>query len=170
MYDEARGDQCDNCGKTYDATDLIEPRSKLSGATPQVRETEHFYFRYSDFTDEVGAYLADKGDWRPHVLNFVRSWVEEEGLLDRATVLGERLRAGLQSLADDGLYADLRGDGFVYALVTHNDQPPIDVRWRALDEGVIVRPMADCIGFCPPLVCTEAQIDQLVDAAAAAAR
>ena len=95
---------------------------------------------------------------------------EEEGLLERATELGARLRDGLQSLADDGLYEELRGDGFVYALKTHPDQAPIDVRWRALDEGVIVRPMADSIGFCPPLVCTEAQIDQLVDAAAAAAR
>ncbi len=95
---------------------------------------------------------------------------EEEGLLERATVLGARLREGLQALADDGLYAELRGDGFIYALVTHDDQAPIDVRWRALDEGVIVRPMADSIGFCPPLVSTEAQIDQLVDAAAAAAR
>lgn len=94
---------------------------------------------------------------------------EEEGLLQRATELGERLRSGLQALADDGLYAELRGDGFVYALKTHEGQAPVDVRWRALDEGVIVRPMADCIGFCPPLVCTEEQVDRLVDAAAAAA-
>lgn len=83
-YEDARGDQCDNCGRTLDPTDLIEPRSKLSRATPVLRETEHFYFRYSDFTDEISAYLGDKSDWRPHVLNFVRSWVDEEGLLDRA--------------------------------------------------------------------------------------
>ena len=57
----------------------------------------------------------------------------------------------------------------MYALKTHEGQAPVDVRWRALDEGVIVRPMADCIGFCPPLVCTEEQVDRLVDAAAAAA-
>ncbi len=83
-YEDARGDQCDNCGRTLDPTDLIEPRSKLSRATPVLRETEHFYFRYSDFTDEISAYLGSKSDWRPHVLNFVRSWVDEEGLLDRA--------------------------------------------------------------------------------------
>ena len=95
---------------------------------------------------------------------------EEEGLLERAKVLGARLGEGLQALADDGLYAELRGEGFMYALKTHDDQPPVDVRWRALDRGVIVRPMADCIGFCPPLVCNESQIDQMVDVAAAAAR
>ena len=83
-YGEARGDQCDNCGRTLDATDLIDPRSKISGATPELRPTEHFYFRYSDFTERVGAFLADKQGWRNHVLNFVRSWINEEGLLDRA--------------------------------------------------------------------------------------
>ena len=80
---EARGDQCDNCGRTLDAIDLIEPRSKLSGATPVLRATEHFYYRYSDFTEKVGAFLKAKQGWRPHVLNFSLSWIEE-GLLDRA--------------------------------------------------------------------------------------
>ena len=83
-YTEARGDQCDNCGRTHDPTDLIEPRSKISGATPELRPTEHFYYRYSDFTDAVGAFLADKSGWRPHVVNFVKSWIREDGLLDRA--------------------------------------------------------------------------------------
>ncbi|MDG2027797.1 MAG: methionine--tRNA ligase [Acidimicrobiales bacterium] len=83
-YEEARGDQCDNCGRTLDATDLGSPRSKISGATPVLRATEHFYYRYSDFADEVGAWLRDKEGWRPHVINFVTRWVEEEGLLDRA--------------------------------------------------------------------------------------
>ena len=83
-YEDARGDQCDNCTKTLDPTDLIDPRSKLSGATPELRKTEHFYFRYSDFNDQMRDYLADKGRWRSHVLNFSRGWVEGEGLQDRA--------------------------------------------------------------------------------------
>jgi methionyl-tRNA synthetase len=83
-YAEARGDQCDNCSHTYDATDLIEPRSKLSGATPEPRATEHFYFRYSDFNERLRGFLSDKQGWRNHVLNFARGWLEEEGVLDRA--------------------------------------------------------------------------------------
>ncbi len=94
---------------------------------------------------------------------------ERDGLLDRATELGGRLRAGLQSLVDDGLYAGLRGDGFVFALLTREDQTPADVRNAALGEGVIVRPLADSLAFCPPLVCTDAQIDKLVDAMATVA-
>ena len=82
-YPDARGDQCDNCGRTLDPTDLVDPRSKLSGATPVLRETEHFYFRYSDFADKLKSYLKTKQGWRPHVLNFASSWLDE-GMLDRA--------------------------------------------------------------------------------------
>ena len=82
-YTEARGDQCDNCGRTLDATDLLAPRSKLSGATPELRETEHFHYRYSDFEERLLEWLDTREGWRPHVLNFAKSWVEE-GLHDRA--------------------------------------------------------------------------------------
>ena len=82
-YPEARGDQCDDCGRTLDAMDLIEPRSRISGATPVPRLTEHFYFRYSDFTDELARWLDTRRGWRPHVVNFAKSWTEE-GLIDRA--------------------------------------------------------------------------------------
>ena len=83
-YNEARGDQCDQCGKTYDATDLISPRSKLSEATPEARETEHFYFRYSDFNEKLSGYLGEQEGWRNHVINFAKGWLTDEGLIDRA--------------------------------------------------------------------------------------
>ena len=98
-YVDARGDQCDQCTKTLDPTDLIDPRSKLSGATPELRETEHFYFRYSDFNDAMTPYLADKGHWRNHVLNFVKGWVEGEGLQDRA--ITRDLTWGVELPVDD---------------------------------------------------------------------
>ncbi len=82
-YPEARGDQCENCGRTLDATELIEPRSKISGAAPVLRPTEHFYFRYSNFTGELAAWLSARRGWRPHVVNFALGWTEE-GLIDRA--------------------------------------------------------------------------------------
>ena len=83
-YEEARGDQCDECGKTYDATELISPRSKLSDATPEAKKTEHFYFRYSDFNEELVQFLEAKQGWRNHVLNFAKGWLTDEGLIDRA--------------------------------------------------------------------------------------
>ncbi len=82
-YADARGDQCDHCGRTLDPVDLVEPRSKLSGASPILRETEHFYFRFSDFTEQIQQYLATKKGWRSHVINFAAG-IAEEGLHDRA--------------------------------------------------------------------------------------
>ncbi len=82
-YTEARGDQCDNCGRTLDPIDLIEPRSQLTGATPQQRSTDHFYFRLSDFAEQLREWLESRQGWRKHVLNFSLGWIEE-GLHDRA--------------------------------------------------------------------------------------
>ncbi len=97
-YSEARGDQCDDCGKTLDPTDLGDPRSKISGATPQLRETEHFYFRYSDFAEQLAEIYKNKSHWRPHVLNFVRGYLKE-GLLDRA--ITRDIEWGIELPVDD---------------------------------------------------------------------
>lgn len=82
-YDEARGDQCEHCGRTLEAVELVKPRSKLSGAEPELRPTEHFYFRYSDFTEQLQTWLRSRQGWRPHVLNSALGWTAE-GLHDRA--------------------------------------------------------------------------------------
>lgn len=82
-YGEARGDQCENCSRTLDPVDLIEPRSRLTGATPVERATDHFYLRLSDFSDDLRQWLLSREGWRKHVLNFSLGWIEE-GLHDRA--------------------------------------------------------------------------------------
>jgi methionyl-tRNA synthetase len=82
-YLDARGDQCDNCGKTLDPIDLIDPRSKLSGTTPVLRETEHYYWKLSDFNEPLLEWLNTREGWRPHVINFAKGMVTE-GLHDRA--------------------------------------------------------------------------------------
>lgn len=82
-YGEARGDQCDSCGRTLDPVDLIDARSKLSGATPVSRKTDHFYLKLPDFSDRLEEWLRSRQGWRKHVLNFSLGWIEE-GLQDRA--------------------------------------------------------------------------------------
>ncbi|PSK98382.1 methionyl-tRNA synthetase [Murinocardiopsis flavida] len=70
-YDGARGDQCDNCGNQLDPIDLIDPRSKINGETPEFVETEHFMLDLPAFADVLGEYLRSKSDtWRPNVLKF----------------------------------------------------------------------------------------------------
>jgi methionyl-tRNA synthetase len=77
-YEDARGDQCDNCGSLLNATELINPRSKTDGSTPVVRETEHYFLDLPAFTDELLAYLdAGKDRWRPNVLKFARNFIEQ---------------------------------------------------------------------------------------------
>ncbi|MCL1601291.1 MAG: methionine--tRNA ligase [Actinomycetia bacterium] len=82
-FGDARGDQCDNCGKTLDPVDLIDPRSKLSGTTPVLRETEHYYWKLSAFNEPMLEWLTSREGWRPHVVNFAVGMVDD-GLHDRA--------------------------------------------------------------------------------------
>lgn len=82
-YEHARGDQCDNCGRTLDSTDLINPVSKRSGSTPVLRETEHYNWKLSAFEDQLLEWLNTKKGWRSHVINFAKGMIED-GLIDRA--------------------------------------------------------------------------------------
>ncbi len=81
--DGARGDQCDACGATLDPVDLVEPRSKLTGATPELRETEHFFFLLPKLGERMLAWLESREGWRPHVINWALGFVRE-GFQDRA--------------------------------------------------------------------------------------
>lgn len=76
-YEQARGDQCDNCGNLLDALELINPRSKTDGSTPIIRETEHFFLDLPTFSGQILAYLDQHKDhWRPNVYKFARNFVE----------------------------------------------------------------------------------------------
>jgi methionyl-tRNA synthetase len=81
--EDARGDQCDTCGKTLDPIDLGSPRSKLTGATPQMRPTEHYFILLSKLQDQVATWLEGREGWRNHVVNWAQGFVKE-GLHDRA--------------------------------------------------------------------------------------
>ena len=66
---------------------------------PELRATEHFFYRYSDFGERLGAYLGSREGWRNHVLNFAKGWLEGEGLLDRA--ITRDLDWGIEIPVDD---------------------------------------------------------------------
>ncbi|HET6404849.1 MAG TPA: methionine--tRNA ligase, partial [Candidatus Thermoplasmatota archaeon] len=79
----ARGDQCDNCGRTLDPQELKDPRSKLSGAPPEYRETEHFFLRLPAFEERLKAWVAkESAHWRANTINFTNNWLAD-GLKDR---------------------------------------------------------------------------------------
>jgi methionyl-tRNA synthetase len=84
-YDKARGDQCENCTKQLDPTDLIDPRSAISGSTDlEVRETKHLYLRQSAMRDRLRTGSTAKTDWPILTTSIAKKWLDDgDGLQDR---------------------------------------------------------------------------------------
>ncbi|UJH68713.1 methionine--tRNA ligase [Allomuricauda sp. SCSIO 65647] len=84
-YQEAYGDQCENCGSSLNATDLINPKSTITGAVPTLKKTKHWFLpldRYEDFLKEW-IIEGHKHDWKPNVYGQCKSWIDD-GLKPRA--------------------------------------------------------------------------------------
>ncbi len=84
-YENARGDQCENCTKQLDPTDLINPRSAVSGSTDlEVRETKHLYLTQSKMRDQLNAWIDTKTDWPVLTTSIAKKWLNDgDGLRDR---------------------------------------------------------------------------------------
>lgn len=84
-FKEAYGDQCENCGSTLNATDLINPKSKLSGNKPSLKKTKHWFLPLNNFEDFLKKWFLKekKSDWKTNVFGQVKSWINE-GLKPRA--------------------------------------------------------------------------------------
>lgn len=84
-FESARGDQCDNCTKQLDPTDLINPHSTISGATElEVRKTKHLYLRQSALRDDLAAWIDSKKDWPILTTSIAKKWLNDgDGLQDR---------------------------------------------------------------------------------------
>lgn len=84
-YEEAYGDQCEKCGSTLNATDLINPKSTITGEIPELKSTKHWFLpldRYDAFLREW-ILVGHKNDWKPNVYGQVKSWIDG-GLEPRA--------------------------------------------------------------------------------------
>ena len=81
--DEARGDQCDECGHLLDPVDLVDVRCKLCGGTPELKTTKHLFFALSHFEDALSEWVQDKSHWKASVFKFTQNWLKD-GLHDRA--------------------------------------------------------------------------------------
>ena len=84
-YTNARSDQCDKCGNLLDPAQLLDPRSKIDGSTPELRATEHFFIDLSRLQDLVVEFLKVRESyWRPNVLRQSLGQILAEGLHGRA--------------------------------------------------------------------------------------
>lgn len=75
-YENARGDECTKCGASYEATDLKNPRSKLTDAPLVLQPTQHWFLKLDLFKDRLKDWLATK-NWKPNVSNFIKGYIEE---------------------------------------------------------------------------------------------
>ena len=82
-FTDARGDQCDQCGKPMNPVDLIAPKCKLCNATPEFKQSEHFFLKLSAFQDKLAEWMTPKTFWRSNAYHFTKHYLEE-GLKDRA--------------------------------------------------------------------------------------
>ena len=82
-FENARGDQCDKCGKPLNPTDLVKARCRICGTPPQTIQSEHFFLRLSAFQEGLLSWVREQAHWKPNVLNFTLKLLEE-GLRDRA--------------------------------------------------------------------------------------
>ncbi len=92
--------------------------------------------------------------------------IERDGLVERASGIGERFHAGLSALVGDGRLSALRGVGAIWAAKLPEGTEPhqtVAIRDAMLDKGVICRPIGDSLAFCPPLVIEDADIDRCLD-------
>nr|BCX01296.1 MAG: methionine--tRNA ligase [Bacteroidota bacterium] len=82
-FESAYGDQCERCGSALSPLELKNPRSMLSGSTPVLRQTTHWYLPLGRYQKALEEWIATKTHWKPNVLGQCRSWLEA-GLADRA--------------------------------------------------------------------------------------
>jgi len=83
--EESYGDQCESCGTTHNATDLINPKSAITGATPSLKETKHWFLPLDKHEAFLKEWILEghKADWKPNVYGQCKSWIDD-GLRPRA--------------------------------------------------------------------------------------
>ncbi|MGB5894954.1 MAG: methionine--tRNA ligase [Ignavibacteriaceae bacterium] len=85
-FEEARSDECENCGALYEPKELKNPKSKISGESPILKETAHWFFPLGKYQQQLENYINEMNDkygWKENVLQYCRGWFKD-GLKDRA--------------------------------------------------------------------------------------
>lgn len=147
-FEDARGDQCDNCTKQLDPTDLIDPRSTISGSTDlEVRETTHLYLRQSLLKDRLDAWIDSQDGWPVLTTSIAKKWLHDgDGLQDRG--ITRDLEWGVPVRRGDAPWPGMEGKVFYvwfdapieYIAATHEwaDAAGGDAdweRWWRTDKG-----------------------------------
>ena len=131
-YENARGDQCDKCGSTLDALELINPKSKLSNTEPIVKSSEHFFLKLSHFNNDLIKWMNTKKDWRTAVKNFTLGQLND-GLKDRAITrdINWGIDIPLEGYDDKKIYVWFEAVlGYLSATIEHSKNNPQETNWE----------------------------------------
>jgi methionyl-tRNA synthetase len=111
-FESARGDQCDNCTKQLDPTDLINAHSTISGSTElEVRATKHLYLRQSELKGDLAAWIESKKDWPILTTSIAKKWLNDgDGLQDRG--ITRDLDWGIPVMKGDDVWPGMEGKVF----------------------------------------------------------
>ena len=131
--ENARGDQCDNCGNILDPIDLKNRRCKFDGSEPEIRESRHFFLRLSAYNERLKQWLLeDKGHWRTNVRNFSLG-ILDQGLQDRAITrdIDWGIEIPLPGWEDKRIYVWFENViGYLSAAIEWADRSSQPDRWR----------------------------------------
>jgi methionyl-tRNA synthetase len=136
----ARGDQCDDCGKPMNPGEMVDPRCRLCGGTPQFQDSEHFFFKLSDFQRELNDWVKKQGkkaNWRPNVINLTKRYLKE-GLRDRAITrdLDWGVAVPVKGFEDKRIYVWFEAViGYLSASKEWAKTKGDEERWRPFWEG-----------------------------------
>ncbi|MDH5415127.1 MAG: class I tRNA ligase family protein, partial [Flavobacteriaceae bacterium] len=78
-FEESYGDQCENCGTSHNATDLVNPKSAITGNPPTLKKTKHWFLPLDEYQDWLKEWIVEghASDWKPNVLGQVKSWIDD---------------------------------------------------------------------------------------------
>lgn len=134
-FEEARSDECEKCGSLYDPKELVNPKSKISGSTPELKETSHWYFPLGKYQERLENYIAEmskKYGWKENVLQYCRGWFKD-GLKDRAVTrdLDWGVKVPIDGVSDKVLYVWFEAVlGYISATKKLSEQRGEDDLWR----------------------------------------
>ena len=136
-FEGARGDQCDNCGRTLDPQDLIDMSCRLCGNQPVIRETQHHFFKLGAFQDRLMEWVREQRHWKPNVRNFTIGYLES-GLKDRAITrdIGWGVPVPLEGFEDKRIYVWFEAViGYLSASKEWAQKEGDPDRWRDFWQG-----------------------------------
>ncbi|MFP4549959.1 MAG: methionine--tRNA ligase [Spirochaetales bacterium] len=126
-YEEARGDQCENCGKLLDPSDLIDPRSTIDGSTPIVRETRHLYINLPAIRPKLEQWMteaSERGRWAKNAVQMTNAWIRD-GLKERSITrdLKWGITVPLEEFKDKVIYVWFDAPiGYISITANHTDE------------------------------------------------